>query len=363
MRGARILAALSAAFLPAALPPRAREREGAAGSGGPRAVFFAIHLEAGELTRGRRQEEQWPNAVGLVGMADRYGAKLTLMFNPQWAEHLLAREDRLKAVRAWQKNGHEIAVHYHNVFHGDWNGYTNRKDEKYVRDPRYRGTVKEMMDLLSRLAGPERPLTMCMGPDALWDSLDAVEIDGPDYPEGVVYDVDGMNAGLSPLLRTRFAGREILHLKHRFFAPQAGRREHLEKLKEEFSRARSHEVVGAVTHEADFGRSPGFIEQWFRFCREKGAPIRTVRDIVESYPRDKAVDVKAVAQAGGPAPKNSLPDKVRRFHDLLRARKAEGTDTREAEELDLKSREAARAGDPGEAERLLEKAIEKLVPR
>ena len=327
--------------------------------GGTPATFFAVHCEAGTAN-----PVMWDALTRFVAMADRYSAKLTLMFNPQWAEFICPDKERFDRVKSWQKNGHEVAVHYHNVVHGDWNGHTNRQDERYTRDRRYRGTVPEMMASLQKLAAPDTMLTMCMGPDARWDSLNEVEIDETDYPDGIVYDVDGMDVGLTPLMKTKFKGRDLFHLKHHFFAPDR-RAEHLDKIKEEFRRAKPGEVLGVVTHEGDFARSPEFIERWFQFCQENKANIKTVREIVGSYPQDKVVEVKYVRQEASSAMRaaprqGGIFAKVRKFQELLRARKAENLDTSAAEALDRKSREAARDGDTEEAGRLLDKASELL---
>jgi hypothetical protein len=322
-------------------------------------TFFAVHCEPQAAT-----PAMWDALVRFVAMADRYRAKLTLMFNPQWAEFICRDSARFDRAKAWQKAGHEIAVHYHNVAHGGWNGYTNRKSAHYIHDPRYRSTVPEMMKLLEKLAAPDTMLTMCMGPDARWDSLREVEIDEPDYPDGIIYDVDGMDVGLTPLMKTRFKGRDLYHLKHHFFAP-GPRAGHLERIKEEFRRAKPGDVLGVVTHEMDFARSPEFFEQWFGFCRENNATIRTVREIVQKHPREKVVEVNWVRQEEPLGPRASphqggIFPKVRKFHELLRAKRAEDFDTSAAEELDRQSREAAGRGDMREAERLLERAIEQL---
>ncbi|MCX6901593.1 MAG: hypothetical protein NT105_23180 [Verrucomicrobia bacterium] len=323
--------------------------------GGTPTTFFAVHCEAGTAN-----PVMWDALTRFVAMADRYSAKLTLMFNPQWAEFICPDKERFDRVKSWQKNGHEVAVHYHNIVHGDWNGHTNRQDERYTRDRRYRGTVPEMMASLQKLAAPDTMLTMCMGPDARWDSLNEVEIDEADYPDGIVYDVDGMDVGLTRLMKTKFKGRDLFHLKHHFFAPDR-RAEHLDKIKEEFRRAKPGEVLGVVTHEADFARSPEFIEQWFQFCQENKADIKTVREIVRSYPPDKVVEVPCVRQeVGSPRKPEAIFAKVRRFQGALRAAKEKGLDTSAAEELDRKSREAARGGDHEEAGRLLDKATELL---
>jgi glycerophosphoryl diester phosphodiesterase len=309
-------------------------------------TFFAVHCEAHSAN-----PAMWDALCRFVEMADRYETKLTLMFNPLWAEFIVPNKERFERVKSWQKNGHEVAVHFHNIVHGDWNGHTNRDAKK--NDRRYRGTVAEMMSSLQKLAAPDTMLTMCMGPDARWDSLSEVEIDEPDYPDGILYDVDGMNVGLTRLMKTKFRGRDLLHLKHHFFAP-GHREEHLDKIKEEFRRAKPGEVLGVVTHELDFARSPEFIEKWFQFCRENNARIRTVRDIVKTYPADQIVEVKWVRQEPGP---QGIFVKARKFQDRLKAAKAQHRDTSAAEELDRQSRAAAARGDMAEAERLLEKAI------
>jgi hypothetical protein len=316
-------------------------------------TFFAVHCEAHSAN-----PAMWDALCRFVAMADRYEAKLTLMFNPQWADFICPDKERFARVKAWQKNGHEVAVHYHNIVHGDWNGHTNRTEKK--NDPRYRGTPTEMMATLQKLAAPDTMLTMCMGPDARWDSLKEVEIDEPDYPDGIVYDVDGMDVGLTPLMKTKFKGRDLFHLKHHFFAD--GRRaEHLDKIKDEFRRAELGEVLGVVTHEADFARSPEFIERWFQFCRENKARIQAVRDIVTHYPQDEVVEVPCVQQEPPPASKSAgIFAKVRTFQESLKAAKEKAADTSAAEDLDRQSREAASRGDMTEAERLLDQAIEAI---
>lgn len=329
----------------------------------PFGVFFAIHLEAGELSKGRYQERIWPKLVNLVKMADKYNAKLTLMFNPQWAEFILEDKEKFNLVKKWQKNGHEIALHYHNIYHGDWNGYTNREDEKYTKEARYRGKVKEMMKLMEKLAKPDKILTMCMGPEKQADNRKVIEIDEIDYPDGIIYDIDAFNVGLSQVLRTKFKNRTILHLKHHFFAPH--REEHFERVKKEFQEAKPYEVLGVVTHGSDFARDPEFFKKWFEFVKKNGAKIRTVREIIKDYPKNKIVDVKWVAQKEfeRPSPRKErkeIFEKIRKFHKLLKEKKEQGFDTSRAEELDKKSRRAAKKGDWDEAERLLDEAIKIL---
>jgi len=69
------------------------------------------------------------------------------------------------------------------------------------------------------------------------------------------------------------------------------------------------------------------------------------------------------APLGGPRPRGlptELSGRVRELQGLLRERRSQGYDVSEAVKLDSRSREAARAGDPEEALRLLGQAIELL---
>lgn len=260
---------------------------------GPFAGFFAVHMEAAELSQGKYQEKQWPNLVKLVEMADRYNAKLTLMFNPQWAEYISKDNNKLNLVKNWQENGHEIALHYHNISHRDWNGYTNRKDVKYTQDPRYRGTVEDMMKLVNKLAEPEEILTTTMGPDIRGDDTSVMEIDETDYPDGIIYDTEGFDIGISKLKRTRYKGREIYHLKHCLITLDRPPK----KIKQESVKAGPDDVVGVVTHEINFGASPDLIEEWFKFCQDRKIDIKTVREIAARYPKDKIADIEYIPQS------------------------------------------------------------------
>lgn len=324
----------------------------------PFATFFAVHMEAAELSRGAYQHRHWPELVALVAMADRYGAHLTLMFNPQWAEYILADGERTRQLRQWQSRGHEVALHYHNVYHGDWNGFTNSQRPEFLNDPRYRGPVAEMMRPLEQLAGRVGLKTMCMGPKNGADQPRAFEIEPEDYPPAVLYDVDGVNLGLSPVLRTRFRDRELLHLKHHFIAPHADRQGHLEHVKAEYERAQPSEVLGVVTHAQDFGASPDYFEDWFRYVSRRGGSIRTVADIVSSYPSGEIVDVTYLVQRGftGGVPE-ALAHRVEKFQAQLLRCKERGGDTGLAERLAAESRRAFEAGDPDRAGRLLDRAL------
>ena len=105
-------------------------------------TFVMIHFEAGYQGRLNNdlpinipqeymtihlgwQAYLFDTAKKLVQKANDYGFRLTLAFNPQWAEYVLLDNTKVNLVKQWQENGHEVAFHHHSVNHPDWNGYSN----------------------------------------------------------------------------------------------------------------------------------------------------------------------------------------------------------------------------------------------
>ncbi|MFH1559790.1 MAG: hypothetical protein ABIC19_04775, partial [Patescibacteria group bacterium] len=88
--------------------------------------------------------------------ADSYNIKLTLMFSPQWVDHI-KEED----LRAWKDKGHEIAAHHHDIYHAkNWDGYTDysREDAEARRrelgkttPETYLGTLEDFTEKLKQI--------------------------------------------------------------------------------------------------------------------------------------------------------------------------------------------------------------------
>jgi hypothetical protein len=78
------------------------------------------------------------------------------MFTAQWARYI-QENDLIEKVRAWERAGHEIALHHHGPSHPFFDGYTNRPD--LIQDPSfyrfrvtYQGTMDDLMNLLAPLS-------------------------------------------------------------------------------------------------------------------------------------------------------------------------------------------------------------------
>ncbi len=106
------------------------------------------------------------------------------------------------------------------------------------------------------------------------------------------------------------------------------------------------------------GGSGGIGESCVRLLRKSGAKDFLIM-------RSLSFMLLLTALMGGVALSAAQPDdgmrsKIHRFESLLKAAKADGADTRPAERLNQLSRQAAKAGDGAEAEKLLDQAISDL---
>jgi hypothetical protein len=251
---------------------------------GPFGVFFAMHMEVGtQKPEFLHQEQYWPRVVQMISISNRYDAKITLLFNPQWATYILMDQNRFDMVKKWQRQGHEIGLHYHLVTHNDWCGYTNRNDAVYIDSPYYQGNVADMMQILKQLAAPEPVLTGCCGGDIATKSFPYCKpvppglIDEIDFPNEIIYDIDGIFDGRTNPIQFEFNGKARYHLRHGIAIEKSDIEERLN----EMDSAECDEIVGFVTHESDY--DPQLLKEVFQYLKERQIHIQTVRHIMKNY--------------------------------------------------------------------------------
>ena len=217
----------------------------------PFGVFFIVHLETGGDTKSLQfQQSYWPVLADIINLADKFTAKLTLQFNPQWIEYILEDRIKLAEIRKWQEMGHEMGLHHHGYDHDDWNGYTNRNDKE--RDPRFRGNVQDMMELAGRFFDPGQLLSGTITDEEF------------DYPDSIKYDTQGMrihHARRKPKLVKLNKKTEIIQLRMALLSWNGD----INDFKEEYVRSEKYELFGVVTHEHDFARNPMIIEKWLKY--------------------------------------------------------------------------------------------------
>ncbi len=251
---------------------------------GPFGVFYAMHMEAGiQKPEFQHQEQYWPRLVQMISIANRYKAKTTLLFNPQWAMYILMDQTRYDTVKEWQNQGHEVGLHYHMVTHNDWCGYTNRNDPVYTDSPFYRGSVADMMQVMKQLADPEPILSACSGGDIATKPFPDCKpvapcyIDEIDFPNEIIYDIDGIYDGRISPIQFEFNGKVRYHLRHGV----AMKPSDIEERLDEIDSAACDEIIGFVTHESDY--DPQLLKEVFQYLNARHIRVQTVRHIMVNY--------------------------------------------------------------------------------
>jgi len=238
-------------------------------------AFIAVHMEVGGTPKTLDyQANMWPTLIRLVQAADNHSIKLTLQFNPQWASYIVADDMRLKILRTWGRNGHEIALHHHGPGHSDWNGYTNKEDMKSHSD--YIGDIREMMAIVRRMSYTGKILT------------GGITNEDTDWPYGVKYDTNG---GKSPdsLFSTPenkvFNGRKVIQLEYRAYCTTIKGDADFDEIQSACSSFDETKVMGIVFHCHDYSKKNQRylgIDRLFSFLSRQNIKVRAVKDILFS---------------------------------------------------------------------------------
>lgn len=260
---------------------------------GPFGVFYAMHMEVGiQKPEFVHQEQHWDSLVQMISLSNQYDVKITLLFNPQWAMYLLMDHNRHDMVKEWQRQGHEVGLHYHMVTHRDWCGYTNRSDFVYTASPFYQGSVADMMQVMNQLADPEPILTACCGADIATKPFPYCKpvppgfIDEIDFPNEIIYDIDGIHDGRVSPIKFEFNGKIRYHLRHGI----AMQKSDIEERLNEIDSAERDEIIGFVTHESDY--DPELMKKVFQYLKERQIHVQTVRHIMKNYLKNHDKSVK-----------------------------------------------------------------------
>lgn len=264
-------------------------------------TFVLIHFEVGvfkkwewyqkiapdaSVTNLKYQEALWPTTIKLIELADRYKVKLTLAFNPQWAEYILKDEEKINIIKKWQSNGHEIAFHHHGYEHPDWNGYSNRNDSNITNDSRYRGTAEDGYKYVKQLAYPKEVITGTIT-DIHTDLVEGLSI----LTKGGTKFDQGIDDAVSKPKEISLGNRTIISLSHGFlesyFNDEQKTLDLVETFKKKYKEVKEMDdnyIFGIVTHEHDFYRFPAALEKWFEFLKEQDPEMthnKTISQIIE----------------------------------------------------------------------------------
>ncbi len=242
--------------------------------------FIAVHLdpvlENYEQGTTNRPMRYWDSVVGLVEAADYYDQKLTLMMNPQWGLYILEDDDRLELVRSWEKNGHEITVHYHGPEMGEnWSGYTNQ--ERFFDDERFQGTTEDLMAIMTEIPASGEISTCTIN-----------DFDAPyEFPEDVPYSTDGGKYGFDDLISTpekiTLNSQDVLQVLHAKYGEGDTSSVSLDDIKIAVDTVESNEVIGIVFHDRAFENNPYAYLLLFEYLKSVNLQTQTVSQILNNY--------------------------------------------------------------------------------
>lgn len=233
---------------------------------------FVVHCEPT-----RANEPMFAELTELVALADRFSVPLTIDFTAQWAEMILAADEKLAVVSRWLDAGHEIGGHHHAYWAtldrgSQWDGYTSTTVSALLPADRerYRGTMADYMEILSELPG-ERT-SACMG---LSDDRDL-----GDWPCELGYGTSGhtLEDAASEPYRVDYGTCEAWQISHGLILQEQGT---LPTLYEQTGEDKVFVVVG---HVYNFAEDPRLFEFWFRYLHaqdSEGANRRTVTEAIE----------------------------------------------------------------------------------
>ncbi len=130
---------------------------GPAGAGDPPRYFITVLNGARDIgADGARLAESYKVLENMVKLADAQGVRLTLLFGARYALYISSSPERVTALDAWRKTGHEIGGWHAGPDSGDWDGYSDLPETELrgLRPGRPEpGAVPGSAEYLAALAG------------------------------------------------------------------------------------------------------------------------------------------------------------------------------------------------------------------
>jgi hypothetical protein len=236
---------------------------------------FVVHCEPTNAN-----ETLWGELEALVALADRHNVPLSIDVTAQWAEMIVADEDKIAVLERWIDAGHEIACHHHPYWStmdrpATWDGYTNTPINELLLPDRaeYRGTMDEYMALLAALPGERR--SGCLGGSDARDEAD--------WPCALVYSTVGhaIEDAVSRPVGRSMGSCDVVELGHALIVGvDRG------ALRTRYEATGSDAVFGVVGHVYNYAELPMAFEQWFATLYERdpiGQRRGTVSGVLDEW--------------------------------------------------------------------------------
>lgn len=240
----------------------------------PTQCFTAIHCDPTE-------PENFPFLEQLVDSANSYNIKLTIEFTGPWVDSIFPYPYRKNKIALWYGQGHEIAMHHHDITHQmQWDGYTNHTmAEVYAagKDTNdYKGDMEFLYNRILSIIGTA-PLKTIGNSDSVDLPLNCIfQTQGIFIPEAysnpVTYNYEGINycsvgyAYLSSLLVE-------------------------DSLETIYPLMTSFSSLGVVFHVNNYVSNSWPIRKWFNFINQQGLQSKTVAQLLISFSCPPLADI------------------------------------------------------------------------
>ncbi|MFH0893275.1 MAG: T9SS type A sorting domain-containing protein [Bacteroidota bacterium] len=232
----------------------------------PQKCFTAIHCDPTE-------PNNFPNLEKLVDSANAYNIKLTLQFTAPWVDSITPYPARLNAISTWHSQGHEIAMHHHDIIHPmSWDQYSNHSmysiDTAGWDTLQYMGDIELLYSLIQSITGTTQIRTI--------GNSDSV-----DLPLNCIFQTNGilLADGFSNPVAYNYLGKDYCRVGYTFINNMSVENS-IENL---YPSMTSFSSLGVVFHVFNFASNPAPAMKWFRFINQNGLQSMTVAGLLTSF--------------------------------------------------------------------------------
>jgi len=232
----------------------------------PVQCFTAIHCDPSE-------PENFPFLEKLVDSANAYNIKLTIEFTGPWVDSILPYNYRKNKIILWHSQGHEIAMHHHDICHpAQWDGYTNHSKAEILAagwdTNNYKGNMEYLYDRIYSIAGTAQLKTI--------GNSDSV-----DLPLNCIFQTQGIITvdGYSNPVTYNYYGKNYCRIGYSFISGLTVENT-IENL---YPSMTAYNSLGVVLHVFNFKNDSWPIIKWFQFVNDQDLQSKTVAQILISF--------------------------------------------------------------------------------
>jgi hypothetical protein len=225
--------------------------------------FFVVHCDPNET-------QNFPNLERLIDSANQYNIKATIEFTSFWVDSIINYPERLNKLTLWQTQGHEIAMHHHEVqANGMWDGFSNLSMEEIHaagRDTlKYKGTTDSLYIYIQQITTTE---IVTIGTE-----------DDTELPTNVLYKTFGTHVDQS------YSNAELILVNSNYYCSAShaflySMENIVPLLNNLYSISEDYKILGANTHVYNFVANPEPVIEYFKLINNLGLESLNIKQIM-----------------------------------------------------------------------------------